>query len=390
MQRRDRILGLTTSLVEAVVGMPLEKLDEKATVTVLTRSRELSLFPLVYRLLASRSLERRAADLQRQWWREHRVRQSLLFLQTRRVCEALDSLPFLTLKGLALGTRLYGASEWRSTGDIDILLKLDELGSAVEALAKVGFVPKPGARPEPWVNNEYKLFHEELGLIVELHWALTLPKVPSPSVDELLAARTSVTVRDELEVPVLSKEHGFLQACYHFHHHTGFLKGLFDIAGWLDRYGGELDFGAIDEMAKRLGVEGLVQWPLHSIAKLTGLEVPGLALNPRWAVEQWSRFTCRAARGALSSEESVPGYSALAFKTQDVLKGHVMAWSMLASLLLDRPAARFKGVWHPIFLGPEAMAQKLGKEEADAETWVRVAGRPVELVWKQVRELVSR
>jgi hypothetical protein len=382
--------SLTRGLVRATAAVDLDAARSDERDTILDRAHELSLFPLVYKLLEVQDLLDRASSRQRRHWVAHRVRHRVLLEHTQRVCEALAEIDFLILKGLSLGVRLYGASEWRSTGDIDVLVCLGDLDAAVEALAKIGFRPKGDARPEPWVNNEYQLFHVELGLVVELHWALTLPKVPSPSFDELFAARTMVMLRDELEVPVLGNEHGFLQACYHFHHHVGFLKGLLDIAGWLDRYGEELDFGAIDEMVCRLGVEGVVQWPLHSIAKLTGLEVPGLKTNPRWAVELWSRFTCRATRGALSSEESVRGYSALAFKTQDVLKGHVMAWGMLASLLLDRPGARLKGVWQPVFLGPEAMAQKLGKEEPDVEAWARVAGRPVELVWKQLREVLGR
>jgi hypothetical protein len=386
-------LTITRALADAVVGQPLRSLDARSFGMVLDRAYELALFPLFRQLglLAGQTEDQAdAASHRHRRWIEHRLRQTLLRDYMSRAQQALADLPFVILKGLPLGERLYGSSSWRDSGDIDVLVRYEDLREATGRLAGIQFKPLSDRPPEPWVNNEYQLRLDELGLILELHWALTLPRIPSPPAAILLNRRVWHAVEGREPAPVLSPEDGFLQACCHFHHHSGFLKGLFDVAGWLDRYGNELNFEAIESIATSLGVNGIIQWPLLAIERLTGLEIPGLQLKAGWNVRAWSRFTHGAARNALAASNPIAGDHPLAFKTQGILKGQVMLWSSASMTLLDTPAARAAEVLQPIFLGPAAMAEKLGKAASDAETWIRICARPAELIVKQIRDLSAR
>jgi hypothetical protein len=386
-----RSLPVTRALLDATVGEAVAEVAEDRAAIVLARASEASVFPLVYRLLDSEDvLTPRLVEKYTERIRRQRIRSALLAEHHRRLAEALADLPYAILKGLPLGERLYGDSSWRATGDIDVLVAPGDVDEAIAQLAAVGFEPEQGAACEPWVNNQFPLYHRGHGLVVEVHWALALPRVASPAVERLLATRAPARLDEGTELWVLEPTMAFLQACYHFHHHVGHLKGLFDVAGWLDAAGERIDFDRLEDVARRLGVWGLVQWPLHALRRLTGLCVGGLDGDIGLAVHAWSRFTASSAHGALASARALPDSGALGLKAADTLKGHAMLWAVASMSLLDHAGAQLKGASAPIFLGPEAMAAKLGKPAPDLETWMRLSARPLELLIKQVREVLGR
>lgn len=386
-------MPITAALLDAALGQPLASLDVDEFENALDRAYELALFPLVYRFGCKSSHESHSAYKQgkhRQRWIRHRLRRAILRESLARVSNTLKGVDYVILKGSPLSERLYGGPDWRDSGDIDVLIRYKDMDEVIRRMEAVGFRPEPGHQPQPWVNNEYHLISNELGVVVELHWSLALPRVPSPSADKLLKARVWHAGEGGLQIPVLDRESGLLQACYHFHHHAGFLKGLFDIAGWLDRYEGSLDFAAIDALAGSLGVRGLVQWPLSVLAQVTNLDVPGRRDTIGAIVMGWSWFSRITLKGVLANSNRISGDHALAFKTQEILKGQVLLWSVSSMTLLDTPEARLKGILSPIFLGPDAMSAKLGKPTPDLETWARISLRPVELAIKQLREIGAR
>jgi len=381
---------ITRALVDAVIGKPLKSLSAQEFENTLDRAYELALFPLFYELgraAGHESHDAYRAGIQRQRWIAHRMRGAMLRESLMRISGALDGFNYLILKGAPLSERIYDSPYWRDSGDIDVLIRYEEIEEAIRRLAAIGFMPDPDQVPQPWVNNEYCLTSKDLGVVIELHWSLALPRVPSPTSAHLLDGRQWHRTSSGVSLPVLEIEAGFLQACYHFHHHTGFLKGLFDIAGWLDRYGDSLDMDQIDALSSSLGITGIVQWPLHILRRVTNLQIPGLSQKISLFVAAWSRFSSATLTNALSTARPIAGDHALAFKTQNILKGQIMLWSGASMTLLDTPSARVGGLLSPIFLGPNAMAAKYGKSKPDLEIWARITLRPVELVIKQLRDI---
>ena len=98
----------------------------------------------------------------------------LLELISIQVIEALESggIPSLPLKGPALGRALYGAPGRRPTGDIDLLVRAEDLDRAVEVATRLGYrgpAWHPPGRRLPLLHH--RLVHPDPGLpLLELHW----------------------------------------------------------------------------------------------------------------------------------------------------------------------------------------------------------------------------
>lgn len=383
-------LPYTYALIDASIGRDLALLEPQQLELVLDRAYDLALFPLIYQAakIAGHKIDpTNYSRRQRKRWREHRIRQALIRQSLIDILKVLDGVEFVLLKGASLSERLYGDASWRDTGDIDLLIDLGAFEKVEDRLAEIGYRAQQQGAPQIWVNNEYSLVSERSGVVVELHWALALPRIPSPPVQELFAERIYHHAEGVGRVPVLGIEHGLLQACYHYHHHKGFLKGLFDIAGWLDRYAGVIDMEKLYRITQGLGVKGIIQWPFLTIENITGKRVFERRNDVATPVKIWSMFSAEILKNVLLGEQRIKGRHPLAFKTQEILKGELLLWSSASMLLLDSPKMRIAGLLSPIFLGPNVMAAKLGKPKPDAETWLRIIGRPLELAIKQLREL---
>jgi hypothetical protein len=87
----------------------------------------------------------------------------------------VDLIP---LKGVALSQELYGAPTIRNAGDIDILVRVEDVATAGEMLAKLGYrhalgFHGLGARQQHYIVknlHHHEYINDEKGVIVELHW----------------------------------------------------------------------------------------------------------------------------------------------------------------------------------------------------------------------------
>ena len=223
-------------------------------------------------------------------------------------------------------------------------------------------------------------------MLVELHWAIAAPEVPSPPAEELLARRVPIALGEGLEVEALAPAHAFLLVCYHFHHHAGFLKGLVDVAAWLDRFG---RWGALEvalERARELGVCGVCQWPLWAISELAGRRVPGADRSAARA-RAMGKWTARLVEGVLGRAEAIGGGDALAFKIQEVLQLEVTLWRVGMMGLLDRPAEAAAAMGRVLFLSPSQLAQARGSDTTQWRDWVGWARRQAGLGRRLIQDI---
>ncbi|MFU8803475.1 MAG: nucleotidyltransferase family protein [Bradymonadaceae bacterium] len=377
---------LTISLFDAVIGAYGEDLDQQEMVTALSRAGELGLFAPVYRYLKWRGAPVPVGAAAR--WRRHVARVAMIRHEIERVASKMAHMQPIFLKGDLLSEELYGERFLRETGDIDLLIEPSQIPETLRLLGELGYHPDPGTEPWPWVVNQYPVYHQKTGLTIELHWGITFPYVPSPAIEAIMAEHRLARSMGETEVHVLHRDLLFLHLCFHFQQHSGFLKGLVDIAGWIDRFEDEADLDAIRSMARDLGVYGLIQWPLHALREITGKTSALYDPSVDPFITSWAAWTASTARGALLDADVVPTYGTLAFKTQDMLSGHKMLWTVAGMMTLDGVGRKAAGVGWLIFRNPAVIAAAEGKEKPTASTYVHMICRPGILVVRQAREVI--
>ncbi|HJU65345.1 MAG TPA: nucleotidyltransferase family protein, partial [Gemmatimonadaceae bacterium] len=110
-------------------------------------------------------------------------RRALLFeVERDRVMAALNrcGIDSVVLKGGALASTIYREPVERLYGDVDVLLPVEQLEAAAQALTPLGYaVPLSEMEVEGFRSHHFHLRMENgRGGIVELHWGLARPHTP--------------------------------------------------------------------------------------------------------------------------------------------------------------------------------------------------------------------
>ena len=290
--------------------------------------------------------------------------------------------PWILLKGEPLGQRLYGETGLRPSTDIDVLVAREDVSDWVEYARSLGYEPEVDRPPRLLENNQYPLADRQSGALLELHWRLALPRIPSPEFEQCWR-HTRVDETPGVEVRVFDDTFQYLQAGYHLHHHFGFLKGMVDFAAMHDVFGTEVRRRASD-IAGDLGVGGLLGWG----AVVGWLLAPGGPVPEAsgWAWS-WSLAWLAAAKGALTRDRPLRQDGLLGFKARDEHRGARAFWGLAGLGLLDHPRTRLDAALDQLFLGPDAMAARQGRDRPTAATWRASALRPFRLAAKQLSDI---
>lgn len=321
-----------------------------------------------------------------QWQIARRVLMAQCVWRRQKLWDVLDlvgHLDVLVLKGEPLSVRLFEVPYVRRSGDLDLLVRLSDVDQWAAALTTLGYRPMYADRPEPWLYDQWAFVHPEHAFVVELHWAIAPPPMPSPQFDVLWRSSQDVVLGDRV-VRTLSDGHMLVHLCYHFHHHMGFLKGLWDLAAWCDRY--EFDRQAIADavtLARALGVEPMVRWPMRLLELCCGRS-PVAELEDTWWSMAMAAWSDRVLQGALSHEGEIGGGSSLAFKTHDALQHQVVFWQMLGCGAVGSVCGQLKVFAFPVWRSPEVLARGRGANDAQLRDWLGMVLRPMEMVYKAI------
>jgi hypothetical protein len=203
-----------------------------------------------------------------------------------RILAVLESLGIraVAYKGPTLALAAYGELGLREFGDLDLLLRREDVLAAKRALCTSGYLPEFPLTPvvEAAFLDSGAQYHlvirSECGrFLVELHWR-TDPDFPVERLDdERWWERTGSMVMNGAAVRVLAPDELLMVLCLHgSKHHWASLGWLVDVAELLRRVP-EPDWRALGERSEALGCTRRLGVGLALCESLLGLRLPEAA-----------------------------------------------------------------------------------------------------------------
>jgi hypothetical protein len=168
---------------------------------------------------------------------------------------ARHDIPVLPYKGPVLAMAAYGNLALRQFGDLDILVRQQDVQRAKELLLAQGYrwwEQRP-ITLLPRQRKVYELISADGQVLVELHWAITSSTFYVPLDPARLWERLETVVLLGLPVRTLTPEHLLLILCVHgAKHHWHRLAWICDIAALL-HVSAEMDWQHLLAQADQLG-----------------------------------------------------------------------------------------------------------------------------------------
>jgi putative nucleotidyltransferase-like protein len=163
-----------------------------------------------------------------------------------------EGISVVVLKGAALAELVYRHVGLRTMKDVDLLVEQKNLDKAGGILERLGFLPNEGYREKQWYREHHHhmvpYVSSDGSITIEIHWHIiertALMDMP---IDQLWARAQSVRIAS---VPclALSMEHMLLHVALHLsgpNQFLGQLRGLYDVAELLRRFGHELNWAEL-------------------------------------------------------------------------------------------------------------------------------------------------
>lgn len=224
----------------------------------------------------------------------------------------VDPMP---VKGLVLTEMLYGDVALRPAGDIDILVRPEQLPAAREALRSLGYRqkawPSYEERHHPFHDPQYFRTGPDDETCLELHWGLAAPRHYSLDTAGLWARSRVVDVFDR-RVRVLSPEDTLIHLAVHRARSPLRLRWIVDIAELVRRTDG-LDIAFLLRQAHATGARTSLAVALDLAQGLLGAPVPatlmdGLRIGPvkRVLLERTCGVTAMFAAAADDDDRQQP------------------------------------------------------------------------------------
>jgi hypothetical protein len=188
----------------------------------------------------------------------------------------------IVLKGGALTYLVYPAPELRTMGDLDLLVPLEQLDRASEALHVVGFRTWPGAVPDHH-HHLPPLLAPGGQFALELHHHV-LPEANPYALDiHAICARAQRRQLGSVEARVLAPEDMLLHVCVHLawgHRYQWFpLRTLVDVLALTTSSRPALDWDRFLAVVEQTRTGGAVYWTLRLTHVWLQAPVPDFVLN---------------------------------------------------------------------------------------------------------------
>ncbi len=228
-------------------------------------------------------------------------------------------IPCLPLRGLALAERLYGSVPPRPMGDIDLLVRKEDLHRVQALFRNLGFTEmdrRSGFASA--FSYTLKFFVERsVMVIVEPHWTIAYPPFADRIDMEAVWSRcVPARVVDEQTLS-LGREDLLFHLCLHLAHRDDapFLW-IYELDRYLRQESDAMRWDLVISVSRDVGVEGLVEQTLNEAVTKLGSPVPAHVLD---ALRQREPGLTRSLARRLVENSKVDGVESLA--TFFALKG---------------------------------------------------------------------
>ena len=195
-------------------------------------------------------------------------------------------IPFLVLKGIALAEHVYPHFAMRTTSDLDILIRKDDLLRADLALSQAGYQALDSTPQQALLNPPgylASLEYHKPGIAfayIHLHWHLVNTSAPATAfiheVDmERIWEKSVLAKVAAMEVRLLCQEHLIIYLCEHalrVGHSFDRLILVCDILYAVRTYESQLDWTSLAAEAKALGLLNFVYLGLKIVQSYGGNE----------------------------------------------------------------------------------------------------------------------
>lgn len=207
------------------------------------------------------------------------VRNTIFLEDARVLLQALQhaGISAAGLKGIYLLENIYGDIGSRSMGDIDILVKKQDLGDCLEVMKGMGYTPTTyfSLGDQNIDTKHVPPMKKKSGPMVEVHWTLLEEDEPFTIDASALWERMIPAKIANCEVLALGLEDLILHLCLHltYQHYLRLgLRGFLDIALVVHKFRAEIDWQKLIHIAKSWGSERVTALTLKLVE--TELKVP--------------------------------------------------------------------------------------------------------------------
>jgi len=187
-----------------------------------------------------------------------------------------EGIGALVVKGPVLAVQAYGDPAMRAYGDLDLLVRQQDIRRATELMSAAGYeaaVPL-SAIDGGKIPGQYLFFNPQLKLIVELHNDLTLRYFPRRLPLEDFFARQIRVRLDAHEAPTLSVEDQLVLISIHgAKHFWERLMWIADVAALVSRQTG-IDWQRVADSAQAVGAERMLHTGLRLASDLLQARLP--------------------------------------------------------------------------------------------------------------------
>lgn len=180
------------------------------------------------------------------------------------------------LKGAALRLTTYGDSAERPVGDIDLLVRKEDLNEAAEILTAAGYQKDPEARAQLYLQHHHHLvFRKDPGFKIEVHWALQPARAPLLlDHDAFLRDALSAITPDAPVMMVPAAEHMVIHlSAQNLEDGFSRLRRLVDIDRVISGTV-ELDWNRLASETARMRAQGVVALSLRLCELMLGTAIP--------------------------------------------------------------------------------------------------------------------
>jgi Uncharacterised nucleotidyltransferase len=194
--------------------------------------------------------------------------------ELKRILEAFSGkgVKVIVLKGAALDKSVYGDIGLRTFGDLDLLVKEDDLPYAKKIMSDLEYFFTSGKMSEEWRKKKH--FHlmpyiqPDKNIVVEIHWHITGDSFHI-NIDEWWEMAKVIKI-DNCQALILSPEDMLIHLCLHLFNH-GYnkitLRGLCDIFGTLTYYRKEINWQRFQDKVDKYKISKPVYTILYFINK---------------------------------------------------------------------------------------------------------------------------